>query len=228
MKILNPSYIGKRNDILNLVPFGSKNILDVGCSNGVLGENIKINFEAEVVGIEIDKNMVEMAKRKLDRVILCNIEKADLRKCLEVEYFDVIIFGDILEHLINPWKLIENMKVFLKKDGVIIASIPNIRHYSTILNLLLKGSWPYNERGIHDKNHLRFFTLDSIKRMFKNAGFEIIKIEHNYRIIEKPHKLNRLSFLISFPPFTNLITFQYLIVAKKLTSSTNKQHKAVS
>ena len=216
MKKNNLSYIGERNDILKLVPASAVKILDVGCSEGVLGKRLKERNNAEVIGIEIDENMAELAKQRLDRAIIDNADEIDLEKYLRLNYFDCIIFADILEHLKNPWKIVENVKPFLKDDGVVIVSIPNIRHYTTIFNLLVRGLWSYNNRGIHDKNHLRFFTFKVIREMFQSAGFKIVNVERNYRIIEKPHPLNKFSRLFSFFPLTNFVTFQYLITFKKI------------
>ena len=216
MKKNNPSYIGERNDIVELVPASAIKILDVGCSEGMLGEKLKKKNNAEVTGIEIDKNMAEVAKQKLDRVIIDNIDEIDLKKHLRFNYFDCIIFADILEHLQNPWKIIGNVKPFLKDNGVVIISVPNIRHYTTIYNLLARGVWPYNDRGIHDKNHLRYFTFKTIKKIFQDAEYEIVGIKRNYRIIERPHSLNKFARIFSFFPFMNFVTFQYLITFKKI------------
>lgn len=211
----NLSYIGMRNDILDLVPDNINKVLDIGCSTGTLGEKIKTRNRAEVVGIEIDEQMAKVANEKLDRVIIGNIEKTDLADCLSNNYFDCIIFADILEHLDNPWDVLKRTAIFLNGEGIIIASVPNVRHYTTIINLVIKGYWPYRERGIHDKTHLRFFALKNIREMFQNAGLEIVKIERNYRIIERPHKFNRFSKYAAFPLFKDFLTFQYLVVARK-------------
>lgn len=212
----NPSYIGKRDDILNLLPDNVWKVLDIGCSAGALGEQIKRrNNSVEVIGVETDKQMAKFAKKKINRVIMGDIERINLRDYFTPDYFDCIIFADILEHLKNPWKVLKNTAIFLNNGGVVIASIPNVRHYSTIINLLLKGYWPYRERGIHDKSHLRFFTLKNIREIFQNADLKIVRIERNYRIIERPHQFNRFSKYLAFPPFKGFITFQYLTVAKK-------------
>jgi len=214
--LFNPSYVGRRDDILNLIPNDVSRVLDIGCSVGALGEQIKQRYSnVEVVGIELDEQMAKIAKGKLDWVIVGDIEKINLEDKLPPNYFDCIIFADILEHLKDPWKLLKNATSFLSDDGVIIASIPNIRHYTTIINLLFKGYWPYRERGIHDKTHLRFFTLKNIKEMFRDADLEIVRIERNYRIIERPHRFNRFSKYFAIPPFKDFLTFQYLIVSKK-------------
>lgn len=214
--IFNPSYIGRRNDILNLIPDNVNKVLDIGSSTGTLGEEIKYrNGNAEVTGIELDEKMIEIAKGKLDRVISGDVEKIDFAKHFIPNYFDCIIFADILEHLKNPWDVLKRAKNYLNNEGIIIASIPNVRHYTTIISLVFRGYWPYRERGIHDKTHLRFFTLKNIKTMFNNADINIISIKRTYRIIERPHRLNRFSKYFAFIPFKELLTFQYLIVAKK-------------
>ncbi len=212
----NPSYTGSRDDLFGLIPHDVSKFLDIGCSTGTLGQQIKQrNNNAEVVGIDIDEQMSKVAKEKLDRVIIGDIERINLANHLMPNYFDCIIFADILEHLENPWDVLKNVKSFLNNEGVIIASIPNVRHYTTIINLVIKGYWPYQERGIHDKNHLRFFALKNIREMVQNAGLKIVRIERNYRIIERPHWCNRFSKYFALLPFKEVLTFQYLIVAKK-------------
>ena len=215
MKKFNPSYIGPRDDVFNLIPANVKRVLDVGCSIGSLGRRIKGVYNATVFGIEIDNEMAKIAKKYLDKVIISDVEKINFDKYFKPKYFDCIIFADVLEHLKDPWSVLKNIKKILKDDGFVIASIPNIRHYSTITNLLFKGYWPYNERGLFDRTHLRFFTLKNIKEMFKSAELEIIKIRSNYRIIERPSKINKISKIFAFPLLREFITFQYLIIAKK-------------
>lgn len=210
----NPSYIGSRTDIVNLVPVDVQKILDIGCSIGTLGEQLKQKTGAEVIGIELDDQMVQIAKKRLDRVIVGDIEELNLEDCLLPNYFDCIIFADVLEHLKNPWNILQRAKSFLSTNGIIIASIPNIRHFTTIFNLVFRGYWPYRARGIHDRTHLRFFTLRNIKELFLYANLKIERVERNYRIIEKPHRHNRFAKYLSFLPFKEFLVFQYLIVAK--------------
>lgn len=212
----NLSYIGQRDDILNLIPNNVKKVLDIGCSTGSIGKQIKQRRYVEVVGIELNKKMAKIAKENLDKVIVGNIEKISLADYLKPNYFDCIICADILEHLKNPWDVLKSITSFLNDEGTVIASIPNIRHYTTINNLLFRGYWPYRERGIHDKAHLRFFTLKNIREMFQNVGLKIIKIKRNYRIIEKPHEFNRVAKYFGILPFKDFLTFQYLIIAKKI------------
>ena len=217
-KVFNPSYIGRRADILHLIPNNISKVLDIGCSTGSLGEQIKQRSRVEVVGIETDEQMANVAKKKLDRVVVEDIEKINLETHFLHNYFDCIILADVLEHLKNPWDVLKNATTFLNNEGIIIASIPNVRHYTTIINLVIKGYWPYRERGIHDKAHLRFFTLKNIKELFQYPNLEIIRIERNYRIIEKPHPINRYGKYFAILFIKEFITFQYVIVARKKES----------
>ena len=219
----NEAYIGLRSDVFNLVPDNVKKVLEIGCSTGALGEQIIHRNNAEVIGIDSCEQMATVAQRRLDKVIIGDVEEICLKDYLAHNYFDCIIFADALEHLNNPWELLKNIIDFLDDDGIIIASIPNVRHYTTILTLAFMGYWPYRDCGIHDRTHLRFFTLRNIKEMFADTGMKIIRIERTYRIIETEPKgifkylrfFNRFSKYCSMLFFKNFLTFQYLIVARR-------------
>lgn len=216
----NTSYIGLRNDIMDLVPANATRILDIGCSIGINGKEIKKNNEkAQVIGIEIDEEMANKAEENIDRVILGNIEQIKLTDYFSAGYFDCIIFADVLEHLKDPWIVLKNVVKHLNNDGVAIISIPNIRHYTTIFNLIFRGYWPYRERGLHDKTHLRFFTLRNINELLDTAGLEIANLKRNYRIFERPHPKNKYARFLALPVIREFFVFQYLIVAKKRSGS---------
>ncbi len=212
----NPSYIGLRNDILELVPENISRVLEIGCSIGITGKELKKRSKnIEVIGIEIDKQMAKVAKSNIDRVIVGDIEQINITDYFPLKYFDCIIFADVLEHLKDPWTVLKNTTKHLDENGVVIISIPNIRHYTTILNLIFRGYWPYRERGLHDKTHLRFFTLKNIKELLNYSGLKIDLLKRKYRILEKPHKINRFAKFFAFPILREFLVFQYLIVAKK-------------
>jgi len=214
------SYTGSRDDIANLIPDKIHRVLDVGCSTGEVGRNLKKKIDKlEVVGIELNEQMGILASSKLDRVIIGNIEIIDLQNYFPPNYFDCVIFADLLEHLKDPWRILKKGVKYLSDEGIVVASIPNVRHYSVIFDLLFKGYWPYRERGIHDKNHIRFFTLREIKELFQNAGLNIVRLERDYRIVERPHRLNRFSRYFTLYFLKDFLTLQYRIVAKKSKQS---------
>lgn len=210
----HPSYTGERSDIVNLIPKGVYKVLDIGCSIGTLGKQLKQRNNAEVIGIESNNEMALEAENNLDKVIIADVEELNFSDYFPLEYFDCIILADILEHLRDPWIVLKKVSRLLNKKGIVIASIPNVRHYTTILNLVVKGIWPYRERGIHDRTHLRFFTLKTIKEMFENSGLKINKIERKYRIIEKPHVYNTYSRYFAFWIVKDFLAFKYIILAE--------------
>jgi methionine biosynthesis protein MetW len=211
----HPSYIGPRNDIIKYIPNNSYKILDIGCSIGTLGKQIKQERDVEVIGIEIDKNMSSVAQESLDKVITVDVETLGLDTYFPSMYFDCVILADIIEHLKDPWSLLKNVSSILSSNGLVIASIPNIRHYTTIINLVMKGYWPYRDRGIHDKTHLRFFTWKNIQELFSGSGLRISKVERKYRLLEQPHRYNKYSKFFAFPVIKEFLTFQYIVIAKK-------------
>jgi len=210
------SYTGSRNDIADLIPNTVHRVLDIGCSTGELGRNLKRKInKLEVVGIELNEQMAMLARSKLDRVIVGDIEIINLEDHFRPNYFDCVIFADILEHLKDPWMILKKSVEYLSNEGIVVASIPNVRHYSVIFDLLFRGYWSYRERGIQDKTHLRFFTLKNMEELLQNAGLDIIKLERSYRVIERPHPFSQFSKYFVLPLLKDFLTFQFRIVAKK-------------
>lgn len=214
----NPSYTGPRPDILALLPGHFNTALDVGCSNGALGLSLKQLRQVSVTGIEYDPAMASVAAAHLDDVITGNIEAPGILDQLGDRTFDVIICGDVLEHLADPWLIMTKLSQHLTAGGCLIASLPNIRHISTIYSLLVKGYWPYRDRGIHDRTHLRFFTLRNIRELFAHADLTVQRIEANYRLLEAPKAVNRHARKIAIGPLKPFLAFQYLVCAKKNSS----------
>jgi 2-polyprenyl-3-methyl-5-hydroxy-6-metoxy-1,4-benzoquinol methylase len=218
----NPSYVGRRPDIERLVSPDARAVLDVGCSTGALGEAIKARTAACVYGIELSPEMADIASGRLDRVFVGDAATVILGGGLGDSRFDTIIFADVLEHLIDPWAVLQAGARYLEPGGVVIASIPNVGHIDTICNLVFRGHWPYRERGIHDRTHLRFFTRKNIEELFAGAGLVIEQIETNYRFIEKPLKINRFARVFAIPGMRRLLAFQYLVRARLAAVSADK------
>jgi 2-polyprenyl-3-methyl-5-hydroxy-6-metoxy-1,4-benzoquinol methylase len=159
-----------RPELLALIPASARRVLDVGCGAGRLGEALKARQPAEVVGIEFDEQAAAGAKSRLDRVLVGDVEK--LQPDFAAGSFDAVICGDILEHLRDPRILIERVRTWLKPDGCLIASIPNVRHHS-VVSSLLAGNWTYESAGLLDRDHVQFFTRREIEALFRRSGFTI-------------------------------------------------------
>lgn len=196
-----------RSDIISLVPKGVRRVLDVGCSDGALGKQLK-SSGMEVVGVELNAEACRKAGNVLDKVFSANVENFSLP--FPAGYFDCILFADILEHLHNPGDVLKKYGFYLNNNGVVISSIPNIRYYKAVIRLL-RGSWDYMDGGILDKSHLRFFTLINIKEMFQEAGYKIERIERN---IVSARGFRIWNFFM-FNKLKDFLTYQYYIVAKK-------------
>ncbi|MBM7635045.1 methyltransferase domain-containing protein [Geomicrobium sediminis] len=164
------TYYQSYNTVLvNLIPEQAKRIVDIGCSSGRLGEVLKERNGAYVTGIEAFKEAATQAKKVLDRVYFGNIEEEEWP--YPDETFDVVVFGDVLEHLVDPWDVLRKVHPYLDEGGVVCASIPNINHVS-IIEELLRGNFTYAEMGLMDQTHMRFFTVNEIHKMFVENGFE--------------------------------------------------------
>jgi 2-polyprenyl-3-methyl-5-hydroxy-6-metoxy-1,4-benzoquinol methylase len=202
-------YFNIRDDLIRLIPPQAKSILEVGCAGGMTGKALREKGFKEIIGIEVNEEVAQIGGSYYDKLIIGDVEKVSLP--FEKEHFDCILYGDVLEHLVDPWKVLKNHHTFLKRGGTILCSVPNIRYYKIIRNLFFKGKWEYTEYGIMDRTHLRFFTFDSIRRMFGEAGFEI------KGFIKRPsgaHWLKVLNRLLR----NRLIHFlvrQYIVVAVK-------------
>jgi len=170
-----PYYKNPRMPMLKYIPENIKTSLEVGCAYGNFSLLLQEKFDTECWGVEIVKDAADIASQKLNKVLNCDIN--DAMKQLPNNYFDCIIFNDVIEHLLDPYEVLKKIKVKLNKDGVIIASIPNVRFWNNIKALFFAGEWNYRDSGILDWTHLRFFTYKSIVKMFKETGYEIINIE---------------------------------------------------
>jgi 2-polyprenyl-3-methyl-5-hydroxy-6-metoxy-1,4-benzoquinol methylase len=173
-------YSIERGDILELLPRGVQHLLDVGCGEGVTGASAKkLCGVQEVVGIEFFEPAARKAVENLDRVIIGDVETLELD--FPPGYFDCIVCADVLEHTRDPWIVLKKLRPLLSDNGVLIASIPNIRNVIPILKILT-DRFEYEDSNILDRTHLRFFTLHTIKLLFRETGFTIIRtLPEHYR-----------------------------------------------
>jgi len=172
---MNGYYSDPRYEMIDYVPITGNKILDVGCGQGEFGRTLKQCRTVEVWGVEIIPEIASKAKVILDSVVVGNIEES--QAMLPNYYFNCIVCNDVLEHLKDPWKVLVLLREKLAPGGCVVASIPNVRYFPNIKDLLLEGKWKYVNSGIIDITHLRFFTKSSIKEMYDISGYAIKKIE---------------------------------------------------
>jgi 2-polyprenyl-3-methyl-5-hydroxy-6-metoxy-1,4-benzoquinol methylase len=147
-------------------------ILEVGCATGYLGGSL-VAHGHHVVGVEPDAASAELAARALDEV--WNGGLHDYLATHPEARFDVLLFGDVLEHLVDPADALRRAMPHLRDGGTVVVSLPNIAHGS-VRAMLLEGRFDYEDRGILDRTHLRFFTRDGIARLFAETGLQIERL----------------------------------------------------
>lgn len=201
-------YQNTRNEMLKYIPRNSKNILEFGCGIGAFGNLVKQNLNVNYWGVELHKESANKAEVVIDKVFNSSVEES--WENIPDNHFDCIVFNDVLEHLTDPYSALINCKSKLSKDGVIVASIPNVRYYTNLYNFLVKKDWRYEDAGILDITHFRFFTEKSIKRIFRELGFEL-----NIEGINKANGIKVTLFnIFTFGFFADTLYPQFACVAK--------------
>lgn len=202
-------YFSERKELISFIPSGIRKTLDVGCASGTFSEQLKKNFNTESWGIEIVEEYAMMAKEKLDHSLHGSFD--DVYHNLPENYFDCIFFNDVLEHMIYPEDCLKKIKKNLQSGKTIIASIPNIRYINILKNLLFKRDWKYEDSGIMDRTHLRFFTKKSIIRMFEDCGYKIQYIRGIRSV--SPYCLTSIINLLLFNSLDDVKHQQFVVVA---------------
>lgn len=192
------SVYGSHRKIIDCVG-KNKKVLDVGCNKGYLGSEFKKNG-CYIVGIEPDPGCARIAAQFCDKVIQADVEGLEGLDYPE-NYFDVMVFADILEHLKAPQETLLRLKKYLNPKGFIIASLPNVARLDIRLKLLF-GKFEYSETGIMDKTHLRFFTVFTARKIFVDCGYQISRIYYT-------------GALMRFKIFPGCFAFQFIILARK-------------
>lgn len=164
-------------DLLERIPLNAARVLDVGCGAGALGLEFKRrNPSARYYGIEYDKDSSAVAATRLDAVASVDVE-AEPYPFGETT-FDCIIYGDALEHLRDPWRLLRVHAERLAPKGVMLICMPNVEHWSFV-ERLLRGTFDYDEQGLFDRTHLRWFTMETTRRALRAAGL------HPYDVVPR-------------------------------------------
>lgn len=167
-------YYGNVNpDLLALIPPDAKTVLEIGCGEGALCEAYRrVNPGVEWKGVEINRDAVLVAESKGIAIIEYDVTEF---ATANNPWAECLILGDVLEHLKNPWNVLRKLTYDLKPGAQVLACIPNVQHW-TVVRDLLAGKWDYQDSGLLDRTHLRFFTLKSIRELFDQAGLQVHEI----------------------------------------------------
>jgi 2-polyprenyl-3-methyl-5-hydroxy-6-metoxy-1,4-benzoquinol methylase len=165
---LNERPQGGHAKLLDLVPDGAR-VLDVGCSSGYLARPL-VGRGCTVVGIELDEAAAAGAREVCEEVLVGDAETLELP--FAPGSFDVVLCGDLVEHLRDPQRFLERVRPLLRGDGRLVLTTPNVANWSIRL-ALLAGRWRYTERGILDRTHAHLFTRKTLTEALETAGYRI-------------------------------------------------------
>lgn len=160
-------------DLLRMIPQTARRVIEVGCSSGALAREFRLRVpDVHWVGVDIDPAFTQAATRHCDRVLTLDIDGCDDAFFAEHADRDCWIFGDTLEHLKNPWAVLSGIRRVIPPTGHVVACIPNAQHWSLIARLAL-GDFTYQDSGLMDRTHLRWFTRTTILKLFQDQGFQV-------------------------------------------------------
>jgi len=161
-----------RTELTELINGHDLRILEIGCGRGATGKKLLASGKARsVTGIEMLPEPASMARVAYEDVRVGDVEAMSFD--WDAGNFDCFVFGDVLEHLLDPWRLLKRLRPFLAYGGIVVASIPNVKHWPVIANLVLHDDWRYAESGVLDITHLRFFTRKNAIRLFSESGYDV-------------------------------------------------------
>ena len=181
-----PAHSSHNQDLLDLVPQTATKIIEVGCSTGALAKACKErNHHCHYLGIEIDPDYAREANNICDACLIGDIESFDSEFWTSNSDRDCWIFGDCLEHLRDPWLVLSQIRKVIPQDGCVVACIPNAQHWSVQLRINA-GEFRYEDSGLFDRTHLRWFTRQTIIELFQQTGFQIA--EGKSRIFEETNR----------------------------------------
>ena len=224
------SELGRLGDshqkVIELVPPGSV-VLDVGCASGYLASELFARGAAAVDGLEYDHVEAEEARASCRRVIVGSVEDPEVIAQLPDGGYDAIVFADVVEHLVHPETAVRALLPKLRPGGRFVISVPNIAHYSVRLGLL-RGRFRYEDVGLLDRTHLRFFTRETLADFLGAVGLSLDREEFTFRYVPAAGPLEAVpvvgrSLARGFDGLTRrcsgLLAFQFVISASPRRTS---------
>lgn len=160
-------------ELLSMIPANCRRIVEVGCMHGALAQAYRAAHPAvEFVGIDIDPDYVQVAASHCTEAIAADIEVIDPARFDRLFPSDCWIFGDCLEHLRDPWAVLRRVRNAIDPDGCLLVCLPNAQHWSLQWRLV-SGNFRYEDSGLMDRTHLRWFTRMTMLEMFAQAGWRV-------------------------------------------------------
>lgn len=195
-----------------MLPQKAEAVLEVGCGTGATLRWLKDSgFAKHTTGIELFESAALIARNNVDKLYVGDAEKLIAAEFSQ-ESFDLVLCLDVLEHMVDPWTFILRIEKLIKPNGMLIGSIPNVRHLSILVDLVLRGRWTYRSQGILDRTHLRFFTYESANLLMTSAHLRPVNVVHN---IGPRSSKSGLVNALTFGTLKSVLATQFIIASRK-------------
>ena len=160
-------------ELMAMIPPQTRRIVDVGCMQGSLAKVYRANRpDTEVIGIDIDANYAAVAAEHCTEAIAADIELMPDDEFEKLSPSDCWVFGDCLEHLRDPWRMLERVRATIDAQGCTLVCLPNAQHWSVQWRLA-SGNFRYEDSGLMDRTHIRWFTRTTMLELFSSTGWRI-------------------------------------------------------
>ncbi len=165
-------FSGARADFVGRLPADpTAAILEIGCGSGATGAlALDQGRCGRYVGVELFEAAACEARKVLNEVVTGNVETLEFN--WQPASFDALILSEVLEHLVEPGRVLKNLSRFIRPGGLVMASSPNIAHWRVVREISA-GRFNLADKGVFDRTHLRWFTPATFAAMFEDAGFRI-------------------------------------------------------
>lgn len=208
----NQYFANARTDIESLLPKICGSVLEVGCgAGGTLSWLRQSGRSDRTCGIELMPQAAAQARHQVDELLEGDAEAIVQGMVNAGRRFDVILCLDVLEHLVDPWRVVLMLQELIAPGGIVIASIPNVRNIDAVLPLVFQGRWDYAEEGILDKTHIRFFTRESAIKLMSSGRLEVIR-----SMPRMPHAQSKRALLnrITLGLLSDFLAVQHVISSR--------------
>ncbi len=205
-----------QRNIVDLLPKSARRVLDVGGGDGAYDEVIRARCGAEFCAIiDISQEAIRHVSPAIDIAKVVDIEDSEaLAEFFERHGpFDLVLLLDVLEHLVDPWRVLSVLHGLMPMGGHVLASIPNVQNYRIAIRAIT-GSWRYRESGLFDRTHIRFFSRRSAEAMMTGTGLQLVSTGRAFG----PDPRDSLASTLSLGLLDNLVTMQNLYLVQKVTN----------
>jgi 2-polyprenyl-3-methyl-5-hydroxy-6-metoxy-1,4-benzoquinol methylase len=206
-------FAGVRREIEPLLPAHAARVLEIGCGAGATLAWLKSRGTfASTTGVEMFESAAAVARTRVDRVIVANAEQW-ITEPGDIGPFDLVLCLDVLEHMVDPWAFVAQLERLIAPGGHLVCSIPNVRYYKVVRDLLFKGQWRYRHDGILDRTHLRFFTRETALELASTPTLQVTNWRHYW---QSRSIGTRLADKLTLGLTRDFLAVQYLTVSRRV------------